>query len=493
MVLDQILILIQNKIMKHERPLIAGGGPAGLTAAYHATKKGYKPLVLEASGCVGGISRTEEHQGFRFDIGGHRFYTKEPLVNEMWHEVMEDDFIQVPRLSRIYYDGKFLQYPLDPVDTFFKLGPVESFLIFCSMVNAKINQRLKPQKEESNFEEWVTNRFGKRLFNTFFKTYTEKVWGIPCTDISADWAAQRISGLSLKRAVMDAFSKKQDAKSLIRKFEYPRLGPGMMWEKFVSRIEAAGGEVAMNSYVSKIYHKDRHVTMVEQEDGTKIVPEQFISSMPLRTLLQQLSPRPPEAVMKAAAGLKYRDFLVVALFVNQKDVFPDNWIYIHCPEVGVGRVQNFKNWSVEMVPDPDQTCLGMEYFCHENDGLWDTSDEDLIKLATVEAEQIGLLKESDVFGGKVIRQPKAYPVYDESYRENVDIIAEYVRGWDNMQTIGRNGMHRYNNQDHSMMTGILAIENLKANDHNLWGVNTERSYQETLKIREVFKEELAAQ
>ena len=478
--------------MKHERLLIAGGGPAGLTAAYHATQKGYKPLVLEASGCVGGISRTEEHQGFRFDIGGHRFYTKEPLVNEMWHEVMEDDFIQVPRLSRIYYDGKFLQYPLDPVDTFFKLGPVESFLIFCSMVDAKINQRLKPQKEESNFEEWVTNRFGKRLFNTFFKTYTEKVWGIPCTDISADWAAQRISGLSLKQAVMDAFSKQQDAKSLIRKFEYPRLGPGMMWEKFVSRIEAAGGEVAMNSRVSKIYHKDRHVTMVEQEDGTKIVPEQFISSMPLRTLLQQLSPRPPEAVMKAAAGLKYRDFLVVALFVNQKDVFPDNWIYIHCPKVGVGRVQNFKNWSVEMVPDPDQTCLGMEYFCHENDGLWDTSDEDLIKLATVEAEQIGLLKESDVFGGKVIRQPKAYPVYDESYRENVDIIAEYVRGWDNMQTIGRNGMHRYNNQDHSMMTGILAIENLKANDHNLWGVNTERSYQESFKVGEASKEELAA-
>ena len=214
--------------------------------------------------------------------------------------------------------------------------------------------------------------------------------------------------------------------------------------------------------------------------------------MPLRTLLQQLSPRSPEAVMKVAAGLKYRDFLVVALFVNQKDVFTDNWIYIHCPKVGVGRVQNFKNWSVEMVPDPDQTCLGMEYFCHENDGLWDTSDEDLIKLATVEAEQIGLLKESDVFGGKVIRQPKAYPVYDESYRENVDIIAEYVRGWDNMQTIGRNGMHRYNNQDHSMMTGILAIENLKANDHNLWGVNTERSYQEAFKVGEASKEELAA-
>jgi protoporphyrinogen oxidase len=474
--------------MKHERLLIAGGGPAGLTAAYHAVKKGYKPLVLEASGYIGGISRTEEHQGFRFDIGGHRFYTKEPLVNEMWHEVMEDDFIQVPRLSRIYYDGKFLQYPLDPADTFFKLGPVESFLIFFSMVNAKI----KPHKEESNFEEWVTNRFGKRLFNTFFKTYTEKVWGIPCTEISADWAAQRISGLSLKQVVMNAFSKKEGAKSLIRKFEYPRLGPGMMWERFVSKIEAAGGEVAMNCRVSKIYHEDRHVTMVEQEDGGKIVPEQFVSSMPLRTLLQQLSPRPPEAVMQAAAGLKYRDFLVVALFVNRKDVFPDNWIYIHCPKVGVGRVQNFKNWSVEMVPDPDQTCLGMEYFCHENDGLWDTSDEDLIKLATVEAEQIGLLKESDVFGGKVIRQPKAYPVYDESYRENVDIIAEYVRGWDNMQTIGRNGMHRYNNQDHSMMTGILAIENLKANDHNLWGVNTERSYQESFKVGEASKEELAA-
>ena len=449
-------------------------------------------MVLEASDHVGGISRTEEYQGFRFDIGGHRFYTKEPIVNEMWHEVMGDDFISVPRLSRIYYDGKFLKYPLDPIDTFLKLGPIESFLIFLSWIKAKVSLKLRPKRPEAHFEEWVSNRFGKRLFNTFFKSYTEKVWGIPCNQISADWAAQRISGLSLMRAVLDAFFKKQDAKSLIRKFEYPRLGPGMMWEKFAAKIKEAGGDVKMRSQVSKVYHEDKHVTAVELADGSKIIPENFITSMPLRTLLRQLSPAPPTEIMKAAEGLKYRDFLVVALFVAQKDIFPDNWIYIHCPKVSVGRVQNFKNWSIEMVPDPSQTCLGMEYFCQENDGLWDTSDEDLIKLATKEAAEIGLLNASDVFGGKVIRQPKAYPVYDENCKTNVEILEKYILGWDNMQTIGRNGMHRYNNQDHSMMTGILAVENLAGNDHNLWGVNTDRSYQETFKVGEVSREVLAA-
>ena len=466
--------------MRSEPLVVAGGGPAGLTAAYHATKHGYKPLVLEGSRFVGGISRTEEHQGYRFDIGGHRFYTKEQIVNDVWHEVMKNDFIKVSRLSRIFYDGKFFQYPLEPFDALRKLGIVESTKIMLSYLKA----RAAPVRNPKNLEEWVTNRFGKRLFNTFFKTYTEKVWGIPCDEISADWAAQRIHGLSLKRAVIDSFKKKSDAKSLIRQFEYPRLGPGMMWERFSSEIEKAGGEVMMQSLVKTIRHRDKKVLSIETRDGEVIAPEQFISSIPLRTLVQQLDPPAPQEVLAAANSLEYRDFLVVALFVDEDDIFPDNWIYIHCDDVKVGRVQNFKNWSIEMVPQPNVSCLGMEYFCQKGDNLWETSDDDLIALATKEAAQIGLIDGDKVTGGKVIRQPKAYPVYDEDYQTNVAIIEDYLKGWENLQTIGRNGMHRYNNQDHSMLTGILAVENLADGDHDVWKVNTERSYQETFKAGE---------
>lgn len=465
-------------IHRHEELVIAGAGPAGLAAAYHATKQDYQPLVLEASGLVGGISRTEEYEGYRFDIGGHRFYTKEKVINEVWHEVMGEDFIKVQRLSRIFYKGKFYQYPLEPVDALFKLGFIPSLKILASYVHCKA----RPIKNVTNLEQWVTNRFGKRLFETFFKTYTEKVWGIPCDEISADWAAQRIHGLSLKKAIVDSFRKTSNAKSLIREFEYPRLGPGMMWERFAEKVEEAGGEVLMESPTVSIRHKDKRVTEIELEDGTVIAPQNFISSIPLRTVLRQLDPPPPAPIMDAANRLEYRDFLVVALFVKRKEIFPDNWIYIHSEDVQVGRIQNFKNWSKEMVPSPEVSSLGMEYFCQKNDNLWDTKDGDLIELATLEAAKIGLVDARDVTGGCVIRQPKAYPVYNENYQENVAVIEEYLKEWENFQTIGRNGMHRYNNQDHSMLTGILAVENLDETAHNLWKVNTERSYQETFNV-----------
>ncbi|MGF1453345.1 MAG: NAD(P)/FAD-dependent oxidoreductase [Opitutales bacterium] len=464
--------------MNQPELLIVGAGPAGLTAAYQAVKHRWQPLVLEASEHVGGISRTEEWQGFRFDIGGHRFFTKEEVINELWHEVLGDDFIRVSRLSRIFYRGQFFAYPLAPLDALRKLGFGEACRIGLSYLGAQA----RPKGHERSFEEWVSNRFGDRLYRTFFKTYTEKVWGMPCSEISADWAAQRIKGMSLTKAVFDAFSTKPQAKSLIREFEYPRLGPGMMWERFREKVKAGGGEVRMQVPITRVRHADNVITSVESADGEIWQPEHLISSMPLRTLLRQLDPPPPAEVMVAANRLRYRDFLVVALFVDEAEIFPDNWIYIHEPGVQVGRVQNFKNWSPEMVPNPKVTGLGMEYFCHEGDGLWESSDEDLIALATDEAAKIGLAEPTKVFGGRVIRQPKAYPVYDHAYQENLAIIERYLSGWQNLQTIGRNGLHRYNNQDHSMLTAIRAVDNLQHRQHDLWQINTERSYHETFTV-----------
>lgn len=467
---------------QHVPVVVIGSGPAGLTAAYELAKHGIRSVVLERADKVGGISRTEEYKGYRFDIGGHRFYTKDLEVQQLWHEVLGNDFIQVPRLSRIYYQGKFFDYPLSLFNTLSNLGIVTSFLILVSYFKAKLEARLKPKKKIQNFEEWVTDRFGRRLYEIFFKTYTEKVWGISCTKIQAEWAAQRIQGMSLKRAVLAALFGGSKAKSLIKKFEYPRLGPGMMWERFQEEVEHYGSDVLLNTSVVRIKRKENRVQSVTVQQGNQtfqITGDQFISSMPVSALVKSLDPPAPPAVLEAAQGLKYRDFLIVALMIDQVDLFPDNWIYIHSPEFQVGRIQNFKNWSIEMVPDPSKTCLGMEYFCSEGDTLWEMSDQDLIDLATQEIVALGLLKKSvPVEDGVVIRQHKAYPVYDGEYRKHLAVLQSYLGTFENLQTVGRNGMHRYNNQDHSMLTGLFAAKNILGEQHNLWTVNTERSYYE---------------
>lgn len=465
---------------------VIGGGPAGLTAAHtiQAKSDAYQPIVLEASDLVGGIARTESYKGYRFDIGGHRFFTKVPEVEALWREVCGDDFITRPRQSRIFYRGKFYNYPLKIFNALGNIGPTEAGRIMMSYMR----WRLAPHKTEDNLEQWVTNRFGDRLFQHFFKTYTEKVWGMKCDEIQADWAAQRIQNLSLTKAVWNAVSGANDTASLIEEFEYPRLGPGMMWEKFQDKIEENGGEVRMNSYVTKISRSGQHVTniSVKQEDGTEynIDADQYISSMPLRKLVENMDPPAPDSVRAAAKKLKYRDFLIVTLILDDADPFPDNWIYIHSPEVQVGRIQNFRTWSEEMVPDPTKASIGMEYFCHEGDGLWTSSNEDLIKQATEELVRLGLASAEDVIDGTIIRQPKAYPVYDSEYREAVDEIAAWVDSFDNLQAVGRNGMHRYNNQDHSMLTAMLAAENILGEQHDLWSVNVERSYHEEMTIEE---------
>jgi protoporphyrinogen oxidase len=469
--------------------VIIGAGPAGLTAAYELQKcgKSFCPIVFEASDDVGGIARTASYKGFRFDIGGHRFFTKVKEVEALWREVGGQDFILRPRMSRIYYRGKYYDYPLKIFNALSNMGPVEAAQIMLSYMRSRVS----PHPEEENFEQWVTNRFGRRLFEHFFKSYTEKVWGIPCTEIRADWAAQRIKNLSLTKAVLNALTGANDTTSLIEEFEYPRLGPGQMWERFRDKVRENGGEVRMKSAVTKVFRDGARVTGVEVADFSgaarrtyRVSADRFINSMAIKDLIHAFDPPPPADVVAAADRLWYRDFLIVTLILDHPDPFPDNWIYIHAPEVQVGRIQNFRSWSPDMAPDPDKASIGMEYFCHEGDGLWRSSDVDLIAQAARELEYLGLAKISNVVDGAVIRQPKAYPVYDGDYREALDTVQRWILTLENFQTVGRNGMHRYNNQDHSMLTAMLAARNIAGETHDIWNVNVERSYHEDFTVEE---------
>ncbi|MBW0007366.1 MAG: NAD(P)/FAD-dependent oxidoreductase [Sphingomonas sp.] len=460
---------------------IIGGGPAGLTAAYelHKHSDAHHPVVFEESDQVGGISRTVVYKGYRYDIGGHRFFTKVKPVQQLWKEVLPNDFLKRPRLSRIYYRSKYFAYPLKPLNALMNMGAYESVRILLSYAKWQV----RPSKEEHTFDQWVTNRFGGRLFWHFFKSYTEKVWGLPCNEIRADWAAQRIKNLSLFKAVWNALSGSNDTHSLIEEFDYPRLGPGMMWEAFRDRVVEKGGEVRMKERVRKIHRDDRAIRAVEIEnadDGSSYVfqADQFISSMPITALIDNMVPPAPAHVQRAADKLKYRDFLIVTLILKKKNLFPDNWIYIHSPEVNVGRIQNFRSWSPEMLPDEDHSSIGMEYFCNQGDELWEKENGELVKLAEAELRKLNLVGDAEVVDGTVIRQPKAYPVYDHEYQEALEVIRNWLDNFPNLQLVGRNGMHRYNNQDHSMLTAMLAVKNILGEKHDLWSVNVEQEYHE---------------
>ncbi len=467
-----------------DRIVVCGGGPAGLTAAYKLAQTGFAVTVFEADSVLGGISRTARYKEFRFDIGGHRFFTKITRVEELWQEILGDEFISVPRLSRILYNGQFFHYPLKAFNAVTGLGVWEAGRIVLSYINAQ----LAPHSREDNLEQWVTNRFGDRLYRIFFKTYTEKVWGIPCTEIRAEWAAQRIQGLSLAKAILNATSLNRRAptiKTLISEFRYPRLGPGQMWEMCAQRIQEMGGQILMGQRVTGFETDDRGVTAVlVSADGVteRFEAEHFISTIPLAHLVRGLGDIVPEPVAAAGRGLKYRDFILVALIVDRENLFPDNWIYIHTPGVTVGRIQNFNNWSAAMVPVKGVTCIGMEYFCFEGDGLWDSPDERLIELAGAELHKLGLCPDGKVMDGAVVRMPKAYPIYDAEYRGHVDTISAWIDGIPNLHTVGRNGMHKYNNQDHSMYTAMLAVDNMQGTHHDLWSVNTDLEYHEEQKI-----------
>jgi protoporphyrinogen oxidase len=472
------------QLRQGDRVVVIGGGPAGLTAAYILAKQGVKVTVLEGDDILGGISQTAQYKGYRFDIGGHRFFTKIRPVEELWHEILGPEFISVPRQSRIFYDGKFFDYPLKAANALLGLGVWKATLMVLSYLKA----HFWPNPVEENFEQWVSNRFGKRLYQTFFKTYTEKVWGIPCNEIRAEWAAQRIQGLSLAKAILSAASlnkRSTKIKTLINEFQYPRLGPGQMWETCAERIREMGGEVLLRHYVSALEMKDGRVVAAKVQTPVgerRIEGEHFINSMPIRNLVRSLSPAAPAPVLEAGDGLKYRDFLVVALMVEQEKLFSDNWIYIHSPGVKVGRIQNFNNWSQAMVPERGMTCLGMEYFCFEGDGLWTSSNDELVALATKEIGSLGLADPSKVVDGTVVRMKKAYPVYDSVYRGHLDAVREYIDPIPNLHTVGRNGMHKYNNADHSMLTALMAVQNMQGASHDIWSVNTDFEYHEEQKL-----------
>ena len=478
--------------MKTFDAVVIGAGPAGLTTAYQLAKAGRSVHVIEQDPTyVGGISRTVDYKGFLFDIGGHRFFSKSREVVDLWNEILPDDFIDRPRLSRIYYKGRFYAYPLKAFEALRNLGLLESAACIVSYGLA----RLRPVKAPKTFHQWVRNQFGERLFSIFFKTYTEKVWGMGCDEISADWAAQRIKGLSLSAAAIDGVRRslglgkgkapsEGGAKTLIESFRYPRRGPGMMWEAAAARIGAMGGTIAMGTTLDGLSRDEATglwtVGAIDAEGRRHAwQARDVVSSAPLQDLMGRIAPKPLSLFQ--ARSLKYRDFLTVVLIGRPQQELPDNWIYIHDPSVKVGRVQNFRSWSPDMIPDGVSTCLGLEYFCFEGDGLWTMADADLVALGTREIAKIGLLAPEAITDSCVVRQRKAYPVYDESYAAHLEVIRrEITLRYPGLHLVGRNGMHKYNNQDHAMMTGMLTARNILAGEtiYDIWAVNEDAEYGE---------------
>jgi protoporphyrinogen oxidase len=457
--------------------LVLGGGPAGLTAGYLLAKAGKPVIVVEAEDQVGGIAKTVvDEEGYRFDLGGHRFFTKVQEVDDLWHEIMGSEFLKRPRQSRIYWNGKFLEYPLQGADVIKKLGPIELIRSGFSYLRSVF----KRKGDEDSLEEWVSNRFGWRLYQLFFKTYTEKVWGVPCSELRAEWAAQRIKGLSFASAAKAAFlgNKGNEIKSLIGEFNYPRYGPGQMWDAMTARIRELGGQVLLESAVTSISVENGAVSELVA-GGVTYTPSAVISSLALRDTVKLARPDRAEAVDEAAQKLRYRDFLTIALVVDGEDLFPDNWIYIHDPGVRVGRIQNFRSWSPWMVPDPTTASVGLEYFCFAGDEVWNQDDDKLVEMAKRELAQLGLCDPAKVKRGTVVRVPMAYPMYDWEYASRVETIRGWLAGISNLQQVGRNGLHRYNNSDHSMLTAMRAVDNLLlGTDHDLWAVNAESVYHE---------------
>ena len=520
-----------------KRAIIIGAGPAGLTAAYELlTRADVHPVVLEKSGEMGGISRTVNYKGNRIDIGGHRFFSKSERVMQWWLARMpmqggvsaretityqqssravtgngdgpdprKDDCVMLlrPRKSRIYFMRRFFEYPITlSKDTLAKLGVAKVLRIGFSYMRST----LFPIRNETTLEEFFINRFGRELYRTFFQSYTEKVWGVPCTEISAAWGAQRVKGLSITKTVAHAARKltarkppggvaqKNVETSLIEKFLYPKFGPGQMWETVAAEVKSRGGEIHTGWTVDRVLLDGGRVTGVEarhMESGDRRVFEgdYYFSTMPVKDLCRGLAPAPPPAVREIAEGLVYRDFITVGLLTRGlqihddarlKQGVKDNWIYIQEPDVRVGRLQIFNNWSPWMVGEAGTTWVGLEYFCNEGDDLWRMTDDDLKALARREMAAIGIVDPNDVLDATVIRVEKTYPAYFGTYGR-FDELRTWMDGIENLYLLGRNGMHRYNNQDHSMLTAMTAVDNIVAgrtDKANVWAVNTEQDYHE---------------
>lgn len=469
--------------MSAHKTTIIGSGPAGMGCAYTLAEEGAPFLLVDENNEAGGLCRTIGFNGYLFDIGGHRFLSKSGAVNSLWYKILDEDLLRVKRLSRIYYRKRFFKYPLYFLDTLWNLGLWESGLCFFDYLKNKIF----PSGDKNTFEGWIVNNFGRRLYDIFFKTYTEKVWAVACRDLSADWAKQRIKGLSLRVALKNSLpGKKRNApKTLSEEFIYPKNGPGLFYSRLQKVCLERGGCFSFGTKAVKIRHDNKRIVAIETEsvsDGKKetIETDYLFSSMPLPVCARLLEPAPPQEVIAAADKLKFRGLITINIILDREYVFPDQWLYVHSPEVRLGRIQNFKNWSPFMVPDAQKTSLGLEYFCSEGDDLWQKDDINLINFALKELENVGIISRRYLIDAFVVRQPNAYPFYSMDYSKNVAIIRDYLSGFCNFQTMGRSGLFRYDNSDHALLTGIYAANNyLGKGRYDLWRVNADSEYLES--------------
>jgi protoporphyrinogen oxidase len=459
------------------RVAVIGAGPAGMTAAYELSKHISTVDVYEASSSVGGLAKSIELWGQTVDIGPHRFFSSDRRVNEAWLEVVGQDYEMVNRLTRIYYKKKFYHYPLKPFDALSNLGLWEATLCMLSF----FREKMVPEREHQTFESWVTSRFGKRLFRMFFKTYTEKLWGIKCSELDADFAAQRIKKLSLWEAVKNGVlgGKGNKHKTLVDEFAYPTGGTGMVYQRMADVVVKKGGRVLLNTPVQRVITENGKVKGIQTEDGAIAEYDYIFSSMPMTLLVSRL-PDVPQPILDANKKLKFRNTIIVYLQVEEKNLFPDNWIYVHSSELLTGRITNFRNWVPELYGKSENTIMALEYWCYDEDDIWTWSEEKLIELGKKELQSTGLIKNGKISAGKTYRIPRCYPVYDNGYKDNLKPVENFLSSIQNLLVIGRYGAFKYNNQDHSILMGLLASENiLKGTKHNLWDINTDYdSYQE---------------
>ncbi len=466
---------------------ILGAGPAGLGSAWELAHKGMgkEVLVIDANSRPGGLARTEIFDGHRFDVGPHRFFTSNKEVNTLWHQTLGDDFRSVQRLTRIYYKNKFFLYPVSAFDALPKMGPVQAVWALASFAFAFV---AKDASKAETFEQWVTAKFGTKLYESFFKTYTEKVWGIPCNEIGADWAAQRIKGLDLLEVAKNAFGVALGTrpKTLVDEFDYPVLGAGQMYEALARRAQEKGVDFLFSARVKKVNHKNNVIKsiLVETKEGPlRIRSEKFITTIALTRLLAMLNPAPDAEVLEACSHLYFRDHITVNLIVDTEGLFPDQWIYVHAPQVRMARLANYSNFSDKMAARPGMTPISVEYFVFRTDDLWSMKDRDLIELATDEMEHMGLVSSGTIAGGWVLRETDSYPTYYLGYKKPYTIVRRTLDGFGNLQPAGRGGLYKYNNMDHSLYSGILAARNVLEDGgrYDVWKINIDAQYHESAK------------